>query len=236
MKAERIFETTLPDVGAELYNLAGQKLGRKGRDTRERIIAAFQDLMAEPGDLSLVTLSEIATRTGLRMGTLYLYFADLTELVLAALEPVMETAEASYINQLRHRWDEGTITDQSFRFVSSYHRFWLDNSRILHLRNMLSDRGDERMMIHRVRAAQPMMRLLVSQMDGNADDGDSPQVSMATALMTGLERVVTVTTEQKLPSPLQGRYHERREPLLRAEARLLELGIMDYRGLASAAS
>jgi hypothetical protein len=52
---------------------------------------------------------------------------------------------------------------------------------------------------------------------------------MATALMTGLERVVTVTTDDTLQNLLHARFSSNHRHLVEAEARLLELGIRDYR-------
>jgi hypothetical protein len=54
---------------------------------------------------------------------------------------------------------------------------------------------------------------------------------MATALMTGLERVVTVTTDERLQDLLHARFSSSHVHLLQAEARLLELGIRDYRSI-----
>jgi AcrR family transcriptional regulator len=216
------------------HNLAGQRLGRKGRDTRDRIIAAAQAILVEQTGTAL-TLSEVARRASLRMGSLYLYFADLTELVLAMLEPVMATAEDAYVGLVRPRWSDSALGENAYAFVCAYHRFWSEHSQLLHLRNSMSDRSDERMMMHRIRAAQPVMRLLVEQMDGDVTDAEAPAFSMATALMTGLERVATVTTDATLPVVVRGPVWERRDPLLRAEGRLLELGIRDYRRLATKA-
>ena len=47
------------------HNLNGQRLGRKGRDTRERIIAAAQEILTEPIEDGLITLSEVARRASI---------------------------------------------------------------------------------------------------------------------------------------------------------------------------
>lgn len=209
------------------HNLNGQRLGRKGRDTRERILAATEELLSGPD--AQLTLSAVARQAGLGMTSLYLYFNDLTELLLAALEPVMATAEGAYVAQLRDHWADDQIGERAFAFVGAYHAFWVKHSRLLHLRNSMADRQDERMVMHRVRSAQPVMRLMVEQMDGDLEDPTSPVFSMATALMTGLERVVTVTTDDTLQNLLHTRFSSNHKHLLDAEARLLELGIRDYR-------
>ena len=213
------------------HNLTGQRLGRKGRDTRERIIGVALEIVADPSGAA-ITLSEVARRASLRIGSLYRYFSDLTELVLAMLSPVMATAEDAYIGRLRTRWSDEQLGARAYEFVCAYHSFWVQHSSLLHLRNSMSDRKDERMMIHRIRSAQPVMLLMIEQMDGDLTKPGSPAFSMATALMTGLERVATVTTDASLPAIVRAPVWERRETLLRAEGRLLELGIRDYRMLA----
>lgn len=217
-----------PPPEALSHNLNGQRLGRKGRDTRDRIIAAAQEILAEPGGSSLITLSEVARRASLRIGTLYLYFADLTELVLAVLEPVMATAEAEYVHLVREHWPDNALDKRALAFVRAYHGFWLKHSSLLHLRNTLADAGDERMMQHRVRSAIPVMRLIASQMGSQPTQQRNLVTSTSTALMTGLERVATVMTDSKIPYVVQ-------EPvnplalLLQAQARLFALAIKDQR-------
>jgi AcrR family transcriptional regulator len=210
------------------HNLNGQRLGRKGRDTRERIIAAAQEILTEPIEDGLITLSEVARRASIRIGTLYLYFADLTELVLAVLEPVMATVEDEYVHLVREYWPDKQLGARARQFVQAYFGFWSKHTRLLHLRNNMADRGDERMLQHRVRSAIPVMRLLVTQMDSRPTEQGTITSSTVTALMTGLERVATVMTDTKTPFAV----NEPRNPvslLLEAQARLFELAIRDQR-------
>lgn len=211
------------------HNLQGQRLGRKGRDTRERILVAAQELLAEPQSTRTITLSEVARRAKLRVGSLYLYFGDLTELLLALLEPVMAAAEHDFVRLLRPRWKDDQLGERSQQLVNAYFGFWLKHSRVLHMRNSMADSFDERMMQHRTRSVRPIMRLLIEQMDGDPLRAETPIAAMATALMTGLERVVTVTTDPNLPVLLRAPYTTGHQYLLHAEARLLELAIRDYR-------
>lgn len=210
------------------HNLNGQRLGRKGRDTRERIIAVATQILSEDPEDGQLTLTEVARRSELRMGTLYIYFADLTELILAVLEPVMATAEDAFVHVLRDHWPDEALGERAAAFVGSYYAFWQRHTRILHLRNTLADHGDDRLMLHRVRSALPVMRLIASQMGSQPTSHGNSMSSTATALMTGLERVATVMSENKVPRLLD-------EPvnpinlLLQAEARLFELAIRDQR-------
>ena len=231
--------TTMPaDRGRDvkppalIHNLNGQKLGRKGRDTRQRIIAATEELLSEM-PLEQISLSAVARKVPLRMSSLYLYFADLTELLLAVLEPVMTKAEDAFLAQMRHRWPDDGLYDHCLAFLHAYHGFWDKNSPILHLRNQLADRKDLRMMHARVRAAQPVIRLIVEQMDHGHEAPGTPAYGMASVLYTGIERVVTIATDKELQVALQSGVTPPVDRWLLSEARLLELGLRDYRATAT---
>jgi AcrR family transcriptional regulator len=220
--------TSALDKESVSHNLLGQRLGRKGRDTRERILAATEKLLAEPPGTP-ISLSAVAREASLGMTTLYLYFGDLIELLLAVLEGIMATAEDSYIGHLRERWPDETLGEQCLRFVDAYHAFWVRHSRILHLRNAYSD--DERMREQRMARSAPMVALLAHQMDADPADTNSPAFCMGSVLLTGVERLITVTTDETFVSLVPDPAPRVRE-FMRAEARLLELAITDARAAA----
>ncbi len=211
------------------HNLNGQKLGRKGRGTRERILAATVELLAGP-EHEAISMSAVARKASLGMTSLYNYFTDLTELLLAVLEPVIAESESAFRGMLRTRWPDDELGQHCYAFLLAYHGFWARNSRLLHLRNAMADSRDERMMTHRVHVAQPLIRLFVAQMDDDPDRGSAaPTLGMATVLMTGIERTVTVATDlgyTQLFGP--NRSYEPNHYLL-PEARLMELVISDTR-------
>src|ERR1700740_3463444 len=97
------------------HNLLGQRLGKKGRDTRERILAATERLLAGPPDAP-ITLSAVAREASLGMNSLSLYFNDLTELLLAQLSITMSTARASFGDHLREHWPDDTLGEHCLRF------------------------------------------------------------------------------------------------------------------------
>lgn len=213
-------------AAAVSHNLNGQRLGRKGLLTRERILTVTRELLAETSEVSL---SAVARKAGLGMTSLYLYFTDLTELLLAVLEPVMAETEEAYLRHLREHWPDETLNAHCLEFVTALHGFWHKNSTILHLRNSMSDQQDKRMMANRVQSARPIIAMLVQQMDHDPMAHSSPANGMATVLYTGIERVVTVATDRILPGVLPGEFAPNIRNFLRSEARLLELGIRDFR-------
>ena len=208
------------------HNLNGQRLGRKGRDTRERILAACAELLADTDEA--ISMSAVARRASLGMTSLYNYFSDLTELLLAMLEPVMATTEEGFLAVLREYWPDEELGIRCYAFMRAYHGFWARHSRLLHLRNAMADSRDERMLIHRVRSTQPLIALLAAQM--GAKSGEQAEVfGMATVLMTGIERTVTVATDPGLTG-LFGEVPRRTDDhYLVPEARLMELAIRDTR-------
>jgi AcrR family transcriptional regulator len=224
-----VVDTISTSAGTLSHNLLGQRLGKKGRDSRVRIIAATEKLLAGPIETP-ISLSAVAREASLGMSTLYLYFSDLTELLLAVLEPIMASAEQTYMGQLRARWPGDTLDQHCIQFVEAYYAFWVRHSRILHLRNSFADGGDERMRRHRIAVSQPVLSGLVRQMASDPDADLTPAYGMGTVMMTGIERLVTVTTDASFPTLMGGedpRPHV--STLLRAEARLLELAIRDVR-------
>lgn len=210
------------------HNLNGQKLGRKGRVTRERILAATVELLESEED-DAISLSAVARKASLGMSSLYNYFTDFTEVLLAVLEPVMATAEEAYLGLLREYWPDKELNERCYTFVSAYHHFWAKNSRLLHLRNSMADKLDVRMMHHRVQSTQPVIMLLVKQMDGDPSDFDAPGTAMATVVMTGLERSITIATDRQFPKLMGWEFRQNKERFLRPGARLMEMAIRDIR-------
>lgn len=217
-------------------NLLGQRLGRKGRGTRERILAATQTLLAGPPDAP-ISLSAVAREASLGMTTLYLYFADLPELLLAVLEPISASAEEAYFAQLREPWPDERLGECCATFVEAYYNFWMRHSRILHLRNTYAENHEERMRNHRNLAARRIIMLFVQQMEAESEPRFSRAWGLATALISGIEHMLFVATDVNFPSMLE----EKDNPgphvrnLLWAEARLLELGVRDGRTASRAA-
>lgn len=210
-------------------NLVGQKLGRKGLLTRERILAATRELLAAEPPQPL-TLSAVARAAGLGMTSLYVYFKDLGELVLALLEPVMASAEDAYVRLVRQRWDDGTLGEATQTFVFAFHGFWREHSRLLHLRNAMADQRDQRMTEQRIAMARGVINLLGRQMDAPASRDTGIEYDLASVLFTGLERVVTIATDQDLqatfPPTIRPRF---RGATLEQQARVLALAIADER-------
>lgn len=212
-------------------NLQGQRLGRKGRVTRERIIEAARTLLDDP-EAKPLSLSAVAREAGLGMSSLYLYFKDMTELVLALLEPVVESSEDIYVGLIREYWPDEELEARTEAFVHAFHGFWQQHSRLLHLRNAMADRYDSLMIENRIELARPVIRLLAQQMGAPDTRITGSEYDLASVLFTGLERVVTMATDDQIkkhfPPQLKPRFEGR---TLIQEARVLRLAIRDQRAI-----
>lgn len=211
------------------YNQIGQKLGRKGQETRERILCAMLRLLECP-DGPPVTLTGVANEASVRLTNLYLYFPDMSELVLAALDRVMESADAGFIEKLRVRWPDDGIEDACLEFLRAHHEFWSRNARLLHMRNALADAGDLRILDYRNDNTRPLIDLLEMQME-SADAASDKR--LATVLMTCLERLATVVTNRHFPRMFEveegGNRNAYVQDLLESEAGMIAGAILRQR-------
>ena len=215
-------------AGDVSHNLAGQKLGRKGRDTRDRIIAATLEVLNETDDI-MISLSAVARKAKLGMTSIYVYFSDLTELLLAVLEPITAEGETAYLQRLCERWNDDEIEERAREFLEAYFEFWTRNSRILHLRNVLADRHDERMMQTRVGAAMPILKGIRLQFAPEGGELDPKLGAMASVLVAGIERSITLSTDTSIPARLAKAFAPSKEPLVEASAQLMVTAIREGR-------
>ena len=216
------------------HNLNGQRLGRKGRDTRERILIATTRLLYCSPRETAVSMSAVAREASLGMTSLYNYFKDLSELLGALTEGVMASAEQAYLAPMRRRWDDPELAERCYEFVRGYQQFWKTHSRLLHLRNAMSDQSDVVMTRHRIKATQPIIGLIVEQMDGDPHAPRSPIFAMATVLMIGIERSITISTDNDLPIKMAQDIQHDEDHFLHPCARLMEMAIRDMRATGAA--
>lgn len=216
-------------------NLAGQRLGQKGYETRERIINAMQCLL-DGDDPAPVTLSAIAREAGVGMSTLYLYFPDLAELLLAVLRRVIGM-NTPLIERLRARWPDDSLREHSLAFVQDFFDFWQRHARLLQMRNSFADAREERLITYRRESYVPLFTYLARQMDPVPDE--SACFDYATVLLTGLERVATIMINPDFAQLTQITDEQQRidyiNRLAHAQGRLIEIALRDGRDQSAAA-
>jgi AcrR family transcriptional regulator len=218
------------------YNLLGQRLGRKGQETRERILVTALRLIEASCKDAPVTLSSVAREAAVGMTTLYLYFPNLGDLVLAVLTRVMDGADSAFVDRLRARWSDDALQVDTQGFLHAHYQFWRRHSRVLHLRNSFEDAGDARFLQYRNRVSLPLIELLILQMGGVAEQLNTPAGNCATVLLTGFERLAAITTNPIFHTNLRDigidRVQGYIDDLLNAEAELIALAVRHHRDAA----
>jgi AcrR family transcriptional regulator len=222
-----------PEQGVPSHNQMGQRLGRKGLETRDRIISAMLSLLSEP-DNQPVTLTTIAKAADVHLTNLYRYFPDLGSLLLAALDRLMASADAVFLNKLRNRWSDETLFEDALEFLQAHFSFWQNNARLLHLRNSLADNSDLRVVAHRNTTSKPAILQLARQLSAKPDSLISPNNHLtAIVLHAGIERLATVLTNPLLAPYLEdtGGRNEgaHSKDLICAEAEILSVTVREKR-------
>ena len=219
-------------MGAEAKidtNLQGQRLGRKGRITRDRIIAVARELIEEP-TAEILSISAVARRAELRVSSIYNYFPDLSDLLMTVLEPVLQEAQQGYLQVLGEYWADDALDEKCAEFVEAFRLFWERNVRLLHVRNNLAQQHDPRALSQRINAARRVVSRLALQFGCSSDEEWSAEQDMASVLYAGLERVVTIVSDELLKAPYPINIERRfGKNTLKQQARLLALAVREMR-------
>lgn len=134
-------------------------LGRKGIETRARLLRATRELLETVSPFNL-TVAAIAKAAKTVPGTLYVYFDDVSsvfyELSVEASEDFQSMLEANA------QWftDRSQYVADARRFVAEFNRVWDAHAHVLHYRNMEADRGNERFMLLRLASSVPAINRL----------------------------------------------------------------------------
>jgi len=193
-----------------VQNLYGQSMGRKGTETRERLIRATVDLL-EKRSIRDVSVSDIATLAGTSSSSFYIYFADVTSAALAAAESIEQiTPEIEAI--LGKTWTRSTAKDNAIAFLEAYVNFASKHHAILRVRNLAADEGDKRFEEVRHRAVSRIHELLEVRINA-VDTGLDPSAG-ASAVLALMERIAAIA---RLPL----RRHHSRKSLIVAAAFLI---------------
>ncbi len=191
-------------------NLYGQAMGRKGTETRERLMRATVELL-EKRSLRDVSVSDIATLAGTSSSSFYIYFADVSAAALAAAEGVEQiTPEIEAL--LSEPWTPGKAEEKAVALLEAYVNFASRHHAILRVRNLSADEGDKRFEEVRHRAVSRIHDLLETKI-ASLRNGWEPSAG-ASAVLALMERIAAIA---RLPL----RRHHSRKSLIAAAGFLL---------------
>ncbi len=189
MTVPSALDSLSPDAGQR--GADGGRMGRKGRETRRRIMLAARELMSvmSPVELSAVGIAKAA---GMASATFYLYFRDVQDLLVALSEEVTERMLADFEASVLFREPDRAEQD-TLAFLEWLAKAWEDDGSILHYRALEADRGNERFSMQRERWATAVLVRLFAlfRCAGHGAPGRSDLDSDAevVVLFTSMERL-----------------------------------------------
>jgi AcrR family transcriptional regulator len=135
---------------------AALTLGRKGRETRQRLMDAAFRLLSDCSPLDLTAIA-VAGEAGTAPATFYVYFRDVQDLLYALSESATaDMLEAFAALDVFH--DSGRVAEDSEAFLSMLAGQWDRHGAILYYRMMEADRGDPRFVAQRGRWAEAVLK------------------------------------------------------------------------------
>lgn len=179
---------------------SGRTLGPRARQTRGRLLAAAQALLAQRGvrDVSVV---EIARKANTSPATFYQYFKDTNEAVLVLAEEAADEIPA-VMEGMAGAWEGEAGLERARQLVEAFVDHWDRHRAVLLVRNLAADEGDKRFLRVRQKAMTPVLGRLAEQVTegkaaGRVDPAIVPQAAAA-ALGAILERLAAYHRELEL--------------------------------------
>jgi AcrR family transcriptional regulator len=168
-------------------NQQGQALGRKGLETRKKLMAAARKFLDIYSPVELTAVA-IAKEAGTSSASFYMYFDDVRD-ILYALAIEAGVAMASVHEVVEQPWGADTLTlhEHALQLVERFNEIWQMHRQVLRFRNLEADRGDPRFEALRMETYVPFIDLLARQIIAACPpDKQRPTLSQAFALASVL--------------------------------------------------
>ena len=164
----------------------GRALGRRGAQTRQRLLDATAQLLEDNG-LRELKVVDIARTVELSPATFYQYFRDVEEAVLAlSVEVGEETNSLSALVAQDWAGPEGLAVVR--KLVEDFISNWDTHRAVLRTRNLAAQEGDDRFRRVRNAALQPITIGIAEKVADRVGSGLAPYAAAA-AMVSMLERM-----------------------------------------------
>lgn len=179
-------------------NQHGQSLGRKGRETRQRLLDAARDLLRSNSPVGLTVVS-IARKAKSSSATFYLYFEDARQLLLVLSKEA--EADMKVVHEvLNEPWDPQHLElDHAARVVQAYVSVWDKHREVLRYRNLEADRGDAEFENIRLRTSVRIVGRFAEHIFAAYPEGTNftytDAMAEASVLVAAMERLVATDLE-----------------------------------------
>ena len=181
------------EAGIALDGIAldGRAIGKRGAQTRRRLLDATAKLLEDHGlrDLRVV---DIARAVGSSPATFYQYCHDVEDAVLALAAEVGEDL-APIGDALARSWQNDDGLDATRVLVARFIDYWDTHRAVLRTRNLTAQEGDPRFREIRNRSLEPLREGIATKIVDAQDAGrvgrELSPVAAASALCAMIERM-----------------------------------------------
>lgn len=163
----------------------------KSEITREKLCRATARLLEQKPLLEL-KVADIANASAVASSTFYIYFADIHEAALGALEAVAR--DRPDLEARVHAIDRANTKRRVRLLLNDYLAFWDDHYAILRMRNLAADEGDRRFRDVRATMLMPMIEAIAAKITEfrGPEPGGVPALALATLLCGAMERLASI--------------------------------------------
>jgi len=170
---------------------SGRPLGPRALQTRERLLEATAELLAERSVRELRVV-EIARKVGTSPATFYQYFGDVEEAILHLVKRSAEDMPA-IIELIEGEWRGPKGLDTARGIADSFVRHWDTHGPALRVRNLKAEEGDRTFRRARLDALQPVVERLAKKVEEHQKAGRVARAinpwAAASSLIAMLERM-----------------------------------------------
>lgn len=171
-------------------NLHGQAMGAKGMRTRARIVDATLALL-EARPLRDLRVAEIARVAEISSATFYVYFDDVIDVVLAAVDEHGRVPNEVLL-LVATPWDQDGLLSQAESLVLAYIGYWDAHRTLFRVRNLAAEEGDGRFLIAREQSARAFLEALADRVAEAGLPGSVRPMATAGVLVAMLERLSAI--------------------------------------------
>ena len=184
-------------MAADPIALDGRALGKRGAQTRRRLLDATAQLLESHG-VRDVRVVDIARVVGTSPATFYQYFRDVEEAVLAVAEEVGEDL-APLGGLLSRPWEGEAGLGAARRLVEEFMAYWDAHRAVLRTRNLAAQEGDQRFRGVRNESLRPLREGLAAKVAEAQQAGrvrpEIAPMAAAAALAAMIERMAAFHTD-----------------------------------------
>jgi AcrR family transcriptional regulator len=181
---------TTPSTSAasdELTAADGRTPGRRGRATRERLLAATADLLATRSYRE-VKVVDIARAAGSSPATFYQYFADVEAAIVVLAQRAVEDGRSLVEAVTDVDWRGRAASTAAEALVTAFLGFWHDHAAVMRVIDLAIVEGDRRFRDLRNDLLGPVTEALANGV-AERRGGDADPRSEAAALVSMLAHV-----------------------------------------------